>query len=155
KNCKEVLEQCLINLQIRRKLKQHRAELTSSRQRLNGRQKSRNKVLRRLEALDVRDDLVRLYAEAKLCGRVLQPVLDGRFFNKLPESEIHFDRIQLRRVVSQELLLRQLGRIKIRLPCRVGPARGSNKQLRHKMHSRSSIGWPILAAFCAARVGIS
>ena len=48
-----------------------------------------------LQPLDMRDHLVRLNAEAKMRRRILHPVLDGRFFDQLPESEIHFDGIQL------------------------------------------------------------
>src|ERR1017187_610335 len=84
----------------------------------------------------MRDDLVRLNAKAKMPWRVLQPVLDGCLFDELPESEIHFDGIELRSVVTEEFLLRQLGRIEIRLPCRVRPSGGSSKELRHKVFAR-------------------
>ena len=91
-----------------------------------------------LEPLDVRDDLMRLNAKAKMRRRILQPVLNSRFFNQLPESEIHFNGIELRCVVTQEFLLRQLWRIEIRLPCRVSPSGGSSKELRHRVLARIS-----------------
>src|ERR1700686_3674148 len=88
----------------------------------------------------MRDDLMRLDAKTKMCGRILQPVLNCGFFDELPESEIHFDRIQLGRVVAEEFLLRQLFRIKVGLPCRIGPSRRSYEELRHKIRSRLGRG---------------
>ena len=121
-NRQKIFEQRRIRLQIRRKLKQHRPEFAGRCQRLNGREKSRQKVVRRLESLDVGDDLMRLDAETKVCRRILHPVLNRRFFDQLPKREIDFDGVQLRGVVVQELLLRQLGWIEIRLPRRVSPS---------------------------------
>src|ERR1035438_969173 len=131
----KVLEQRRIRLQIRRKLKQHRSQLARGGQWLNGRQKSRHKIFRALEPLDMRDDLMRLDAETKMRGRILQPVLDGRLFDKLPEGKIHFDRIESVGVVIQKFFLRQLDGVKIRLPTRVSPSRRSGVDLWHNVRS--------------------
>ncbi len=128
---KKILEQSGIGFQIRRQLEEHRPKLASAGQRLNRRQKTRNKILRPLQSLDVRDHLVRLDAKAKVRGRFLDPVLDRGLFHQLPESEVHFDRIELRGVVTEKLLLRELGWIEVRLPARISPSRSSDKQLRH------------------------
>ena len=52
---------------------------------------------------------------------------DGR----LPERVVDLHRVQPRRVVLQEILLRELGGIKIRLPARVGEAGGSGEDAGH------------------------
>src|ERR1700674_6131388 len=90
-NRQEILEQRGIRLQVRRKLKQYRPQLACCGKRLNCRQESRHKVFRALEPLDMRNDLMRLDAEPEMSGRILQPVLDGRFFDQLAEGKIHFD----------------------------------------------------------------
>src|SRR5262249_22067206 len=46
---------------------------------------------------------------------------------QLAEGVIYFDRIQLGRIVFQELLLRKRLRVEIWLPTRVSPPRGANK----------------------------
>src|ERR1035438_1745668 len=86
----KVLEQRRIRLQIRRKLKQHRSQLARGGVWLTEREKARHKLFRALEPLDMRDDLMRLDAETKMRGRILEPVLDGRLFDKLPEGKIDF-----------------------------------------------------------------
>src|SRR5450631_2155220 len=87
----------------------------------------------------MRDDLMRLHPEAKMCRRIVQPVLDSRFFDQLTESEIHFDRIELHGVVAQELFLRQLGGVEFRLPRWISPSRGSCEELRHDKDSFVSL----------------
>ena len=61
-----------------------------------------NEVFRILQPLDVRDDLVRLHREAKMAGVSAKPLRQCRLFHQLPEGEVHFHRVQLRRVVAQK-----------------------------------------------------
>ena len=66
---KKIFEQRGIRFQIRRQLKQHRAKLAGGGQRFNRRQEPRNEIFRSLQPLDVRDDLMRFDAEAKVRRR--------------------------------------------------------------------------------------
>src|SRR5438270_5572079 len=125
----KILKQRAIHFQVRRKLKQHRSQSSGSRQRRNCGEKSRHEIVGPFESLDMRDHLMRLDSKAKVRRRILQPVLHGRLFYKLPEGEIHFDGIELSRIVSKEFLLRQFGWIKFGLPCRVSPSGGANVKL--------------------------
>src|SRR5271155_5992903 len=127
----KILEQRRVCLQIRRQLKEYWPKLASTGQRRDRRQKARNKIFRPFQPLDVRDHLVRLDAQAKVRRSFLDPVLDRSFLDQLPEGEVHFHGIELRRVVTEKLFLRELGRIEVRLPARVGPSGSSGKQLRH------------------------
>src|ERR1022692_2843969 len=117
----KVLEQRRVRFQIWRQLEERRPQLSSAGQRLNRRQKARNKILRALQPLDVRDDLVRLDAKTKVRGRFLYPVLDCGLFHQLPESKVHLDRIELRSVVAEKLFLREFGGIEVGLPCWISP----------------------------------
>src|ERR1700756_3391900 len=76
----KILEQRRIGLQVWWKLEQNGTEFTGNGERLYRREKSRHKIFRAFQPLDVRDDLVRLDAEAEMSRRLLQPVLDGRLF---------------------------------------------------------------------------
>jgi hypothetical protein len=64
----------------------------------------------------VGDDLMGLYAKTKTSGRLLEPVLNRRLFYQLPKSKVHFDRVELSRVVAEKFFLREFGGIKVRLP---------------------------------------
>src|SRR5579872_1585850 len=153
----EVLEQCRVRLQVRWKLEQDWAEFARGGQRFNRRQESRNEVFGSLQPLDVRDDLVRLNAEPKMRRRVLHPVPDRGFLDELPKGEIYFDGIELGRIVTQEFLLRQLGRVKIGLPCRVSPSGGPSKKLAHDFlcTPASSRIISALTVFVASFYGVS
>src|SRR5207302_7859123 len=85
---------------------------------------------------DVRDHLVRLDAQAKVRRRFLNPVLDRGLFHQLPESKVHFNRIQLSGVMAEKLFLRELGRIEVRLPRWISPPGRSDKQSRHRNLSK-------------------
>src|ERR1700733_10347679 len=121
-NRKKVLEQRGIRLQVRWQLKKHGAKFSRTRQGRDRRQKTRQKFFSSLQSLNVGNYLMRLHAETKLRRRLLHPVLDCGFFHQLPEREIHFYRIELRRVMLEKLLLRQLGGIEVGLPCRISPS---------------------------------
>src|SRR5579864_8720574 len=142
----EVFQKCSIHLQVRRKLEKDRAQFPSRSERLNRRQKTRHKIFRPFKPLDVRDDLVRLHPKAEVRGAVLQPVLDRRFFNKLPEGEVHFDGVEPGRVIVKEFFLRQLLRVKRRLPAWIRPSRSAGKELRHGVSQRTRLyrsrTWP-------------
>ena len=65
----ETLEQLLVELQIGRKLKQHRPHLLRMRQRFDCAKKARDEIFRALQSLDVGDDLMCLDAEAEMLRR--------------------------------------------------------------------------------------
>src|SRR5260370_21339483 len=82
---------------------------------------------------------MRLNAEAEVGGGLLNPVLNRGLFHQLPESKVHFNRIQLGGVVTEKFLLRELGRIEVRLPRWISPPGRSDKQLRHGKFSTNSV----------------
>jgi len=116
----KIFEQRGIGFQIRRELKKHWAEFACSRQRFDGCEKARNEIFGAFQALDVRDDLMRFDAETEVCGRVLQPVLDGGFFDQLAEGEVYFDGVELGGIVSEKFFSEQvsLGRNRASRFCR-------------------------------------
>src|ERR1700758_600796 len=77
------------------------------------------------------DDLVGLHAKAKVIGSFGDPFLDRGFLQQLPEAEVYFHGIQLGCVVVEEVFLRELLGIEVRLPGWIGPSRGAGEELRH------------------------
>src|SRR5207248_5444475 len=98
---------------------------------------SLHEIFGSFKPLDVRDYLVRLHTEAKVFGRRRDPLLDSGFFQQLAEAEIHFDGVELGRVVRQKLGLRKFLRIELWLPAGIGPARSSCVKLRHNRSDNS------------------
>src|SRR5215467_11131832 len=75
------------------------------------------------QPLDVGDDLVRFDCETEVIGCLVQPFLNGGFFQKLTKREIDFNRVELGGVMGQEFCLRQFWGIEIRFPAGISPAR--------------------------------
>src|ERR1700722_4458476 len=123
----EILQEGSIQLQVRRQLKQDRAQLPRGSQRLNRGQKTRNEVFCPFQAFDVGDDLVRFDAEPEMRRGFLNPVLDRRFFYQLAEGEVDFNGVKLRSVVAEEFFLGKLRGVEIGFPRWVGPARSSGE----------------------------
>src|SRR6202453_5301532 len=116
--------------------KQHRPQLVRFPQRLDRIEESRGRLLRSVQALDVRDGLMRLHRELKMVARGFDPSTQERLAGQPAESEVDFYRIELSRVIAQEFLGSRLLRIKIRLPGRVRPARGPSENFwRDGSHS--------------------
>src|SRR5205823_8698723 len=84
-----------------------------------------------LETQNMRDPLVRLHREYKAGVRRLHPILQCSRRGQPAEGVIDLHAIQALRVVLQELLRRELGRIEARLPRRICKAGCSGKQRRH------------------------
>ncbi len=135
----KILKQRSIRFQIRRQLKEHRAKLAGGRQWFDRRQEARNEIFRPFQPLDVRDHLVRFDAETKVRRGFLNPVLDRGLFHQLPESEIHFDRIELRSVVTEKFFLRELSGIEVRLPSSDKPIPKSRQTVEPWQDSRSKM----------------
>src|SRR5271156_4422097 len=101
-NGQKFLQKRSVYLHIRRQLKQQRTELFRTRDGLNRAQKARDEILCRLQALDMRDDLVRFDTEAKSGGSSFDPFLCSRLFQQLAESKVDLNGVQLRRIVLQK-----------------------------------------------------
>src|SRR5260370_34945295 len=81
---------------------------------------------------------MRLNAQAEVRRGLMNPVLDRCLFHQLPEGKVHFNRIKLSGVITEKFLLRELGRIEVRLPRWISPPGRSGKQLRHGKVSKNS-----------------
>src|SRR5882762_19461 len=131
------LQECrqhfLVSFKVRRQLKQNGTKPPGARQRFNRSEEARQKILCPLQPLNMGDDLVRFDGEAESSRRLGQPVLQGRFFDQLPEGIVHLHRIQLGCIVAQEFFLGQFLRIEIRFPAWVCPSGGACEQLRHRL----------------------
>src|SRR5690242_4093297 len=75
---------------------------------------------------------MRLSHERESVGRRCSPVLQGLHCGTRAIGVIHFDAVELRRVILEELARWRLSRIEIRFPRRVSPAGGSNVDFAHE-----------------------
>jgi len=127
----EFCEHRLISFEIWRELKKDRAEASCAFQPFERSKKALQKFFRIFQPFDMREHLMGLDGEAKAIGSICDPVLNGCFFHQLPEGVVDLDGVQLRRVKVQEFLLRELLRIELRLPARVGPSGSADIELSH------------------------
>ncbi len=124
-------EHGLIGFEIGRKLKENRAETLGALHEFKRSEKALQEFVRALQALDVREHLVRFDGKAEVLGRFGDPVLDGRLFHQLTEGVVDFDGIQLRRVEIQKFLLREFFGIEIGLPAWIRPSGSADVELSH------------------------
>jgi len=119
------LQQWDVAFQIGRQLKQDRPQLACLLQRLEGRDEFRRQLGRPTKALNVRNPLMRLNGEFESRRRCIHPAIQQSIGREVPERIIHFDGVQARGVITQELGGSQLRRIETRLPAGIGPTRGA------------------------------
>src|ERR1700690_3311077 len=74
---------------------------------------------------------MRLNPQAEILRRLGDPFLCGGIFQQKAKGEVHFHRIQLAGVVSQQLRLREFFGIEGGLPARVSPSGCADVKLRH------------------------
>jgi len=119
-----------VGLEVRRKLEEDETEFTGLAHRLEDGDQVGDVVLAIGQPFDVRDALRGLEAEAKerLGGR--QPVFEHLRGGQRPKGVVDFYGAELRGVELEEFFCGCRGGVEGRLPCRVGPTRGSSENAR-------------------------
>src|SRR5476649_2593478 len=100
----ERFQQCRIGRQIWRQLKQDRAQLPRLAHWLQALHQEPHRFLSFLEALEMRDGLVRFGGETKIRRRGIHPTGNSAGRRYATESSIQFDSIQLRGIELEESL---------------------------------------------------
>src|SRR5882672_6227862 len=78
---------------------------------------------------------MRLNGEFESRGGRIYPAFQQFFARKTTERVVHFDGVQARGVIAQELGGSQFRRIEIRLPSGIGPTRSTRIDLWHRTNT--------------------
>ena len=125
----QVVEACEVEREVWRKLEEERAELVGLPRWSKRCDELSDCLMASAKALEVSDSLRSFETEAEPWRCRFEPSLQLRLRRKRPKGVIHFNRCQARGVDMQKGARGNIDTIKTRLPCRVGPAGSSGKEV--------------------------
>lgn len=124
---KERVEPWHIRLEIGRQLEEHHTHSPRSHHRRERTRQGDDCVRAVPESKNVSEPLRSFEGETKASSACCQPAREHALGRQLAEGIVHLDRVQLRRIVFEELLLRKRLWVESRLPGRVGPTGSTNE----------------------------
>jgi len=126
-----------ITLQVGRELEEDDSETPGFVERVNRAKEQQGRLLDVVEALEVRDALVGLDAEAEVFTRAVDPVLQGALGRGAVEGVVDFNGVEAGGVVLQKLPGSEFLRVEFRLPVRVRVSGGAGEEFGHSGSGRT------------------